>query len=104
MAGDIPDAWVTAALAADLAAFKADRAVVWHSVPRHQARVIIAGVVPLIEASVRRRVAGEIRDRASSLWPPGMHRDQLHAAADAVVRGGEGQERSDEKEAGHGQH
>ena len=55
-----------------------------------------------LEAAVRQKVAREIRDRASSLWPPGMQRDQLYAAADVVARGGEGQERSDEKEAGCG--
>lgn len=97
MPPDIPDAWVTAALAADLAAFKAERAAVWHSVPRHQARVIIAGVMPLIEAEVRRRVVAEIRGHAS-VWPPGFQRNLVHSAADAVAQGGKAKERSDEKE------
>ena len=48
-----------------------------------------------LEAEVRCRVAGEIRDRARKLWPPGMHREELDMAAAAVVAG---QEHSDEKE------
>ena len=52
-----------------------------------------------LEAEVRRRVAAELRDRARKLWPPGMYRDQLDlAAAQVVLHGGQGQERSDEKE------
>ena len=50
-----------------------------------------------VEAAVRRRVAAELRDRASRRWPPSFYRDELYLAADAVARGGEGQERSDEK-------
>ena len=48
-----------------------------------------------LEAVVRTRVAGEIRDRARRLWPPGMHREELDMAAAAVAKG---QERSDEQE------
>ena len=50
-----------------------------------------------LEAEVRRRVAVEIKDRARKLWPPGFQREELDAAAVAVVRGGQVQERSDEK-------
>ena len=42
-----------------------------------------------VEAVVRARVAGEIRDRARKLWPPGMHREELDMAARAVVKGTE---------------
>ena len=56
-----------------------------------------------LETEVRARVAAEIKDRARQLWPPGFQREELDAAAGAVVRGGQGQERSDEKEASHGQ-
>ena len=54
-----------------------------------------------VEAEVRVRAAAEIRARARQLWPPGMHREELDMAAAAVVKG---QERSDEKEASHGEH
>jgi len=40
-----------------------------------------------VEAVVRRRIAGEIREWASRRWPPGYHRDELYAAAAAVERG-----------------
>ena len=45
----------------------------------------------------RMRIVAEIRKHAS-VWPPGFQRNLVHSAADAVAR--EGQERSDEKEAG----
>ena len=54
-----------------------------------------------VEAEVRRRVVAEIRGHAS-VWPPGFQRNLVHSVADAVVR--DGKDRSDEKEAGHGQH
>jgi len=53
-----------------------------------------------VEAVVRRRIAGEIRDRASRRWPPGYHRDELLAAAAAVARGT--RDRDDGKEADRG--
>jgi len=44
-----------------------------------------------VEAAVRGMVAGEIRERARTLWPPGFQRRLLEAAADAVA--GETEER-----------
>ena len=66
--------------------------------PRLQA--IDEAMAAAVEAAVRRRAAAEARDRASRRWPPSFYRDELYLAADAVARGGEGQERSDGKEPG----
>ena len=99
----IPESWVTAALRADIAGFRASRAVSWQSPTSAQVRRILTAVLPL----ERERIAAVLRDLAYSaaaqpVVVPGIERrsrrDTYLAAAQVVLHGGQVQERSDEKE------
>ncbi len=94
---DIPEAWVTAALAADIAGYRASRATVWQSPSSAQVRRIGAALLKL----ERERIAAELRCLADSaaaqpVTVPGIERrtrrDTYLAAAQVVLHG---QERSD---------
>jgi hypothetical protein len=89
---DIPDAWVTAALRADIAGHRPSRATVWQSPSRAQVRRIVAAVWPFIEAQVREEVASVVE----GCGVPGIERRACEEAA-AKVRAGKVQERSDEE-------
>ena len=89
---DIPDAWVTAALAADIAGHRASRSAVWQSPSSVQVRRIVAAVLPL----EREQIAAELRrlaDDAAALpvTVPGIERrtrrDTYLAAAQVVLHG-----------------
>ena len=103
----IPDAWVTTALAADIAGFRASRATVWQSPTSAQVRRIATAVLQL----ERERIAAELRRLASDAAAqpptvPGIERDtrrDTYLAAAQVALHGQVQERSDENGATHGQ-
>ena len=97
---DIPDAWITAAITADIAGFRASRATVWQSPTSAQVRRILTTVLPL----ERERIAAELRCLADSAAAqpstvPGIERrtrrDTYLAAAQMVLHGLA--KRSDEK-------
>ena len=99
----IPDAWVTTAIAADIAGYRASRATVWQSPTSAQVQRIIAAILPL----ERERIAADLRRLAHDADAPpksvpGVERQtrrDTYLAAAQVVLHGQGQERSDEKAA-----
>ena len=91
----IPESWVTAAITADIAGFRASRAVSWQSPSSAQVRRIAAAVLPL----ERERIAADLWRLAMGAAPM-VERDVWLAARQVVLHGLA--KRSDEKEASHG--